>query len=111
MASRWVFVIRGISNPFEVDFISSKEDALGVVVPIPAAPVAGKIFVCALLICVYKKMATIANATLPEQFVFITKNLKKKILFEEDSSVSSIKVDIKMATLKKALLRKRLIEL
>ena len=47
MASRWAFVIRDISNPCVVDFISSAEDAAGVVVPIPALPVEGKIFVWA----------------------------------------------------------------
>jgi len=30
--------------PFEVDFISSNEDESGAVVPIPAAPVDGKVF-------------------------------------------------------------------
>src|SRR5215471_16717460 len=49
--SRCVFVMRDISKPFEVDLISSSEDAWGVVVPIPAAPVAGKMFcACALII-------------------------------------------------------------
>jgi hypothetical protein len=40
--------MRGISIPFVVDFISNSEDPFGVVVPIPAAPVDGKIF-CDLL--------------------------------------------------------------
>jgi hypothetical protein len=39
-------VIREISNPCVEEFNSSKADALGAVVPIPALPVAGKIFVC-----------------------------------------------------------------
>jgi len=43
-----VKVIRGIKTPFVVDFTSSKEDEFGDVVPIPAAPVDGKIF-CDLL--------------------------------------------------------------
>ena len=44
MALRCVCVIRGMSKPFDVDFISSSDDASGVVVPIPAAPFEGKIF-------------------------------------------------------------------
>jgi hypothetical protein len=36
--------MRGIKTPFEVDFISSSDEESGVVVPIPAAPLAGKIF-------------------------------------------------------------------
>jgi hypothetical protein len=42
-----VFIILGIKIPLEVDFISNNDDASGVVVPIPAAPVDGKMFVCA----------------------------------------------------------------
>jgi hypothetical protein len=34
-----------MSIPFAVDFISRIEDTFGVVVPIPALPVDGKIFV------------------------------------------------------------------
>ena len=41
--------MRGIRIPFVVDFISSREDALGVVVPIPTAPVDGNTF-CALAV-------------------------------------------------------------
>ena len=44
---RCAYVIRGISIPCEVDFISRIADALGVVVPMPALPVDGKTFVCA----------------------------------------------------------------
>ena len=47
-----VCVIRGIKIPFVVDFTSNKEDVLGVVVPIPAAPVEGNVFVCA---CAFEK--------------------------------------------------------
>src|SRR5882672_2119670 len=47
IALRCTCVIRGISNPFVVLVISIKEDALGVLVPIPALPLAGNIF-CAL---------------------------------------------------------------
>jgi hypothetical protein len=55
------------------------EEASGVIVPMPAEPVAGKIFVCASMVCTDKKMAAaIANATLQEQFVFITKNFKEE---------------------------------
>ena len=39
--------MRGIKSPLVVDFISSNDDASGVVVPIPTAPVAGNLFVCA----------------------------------------------------------------
>jgi hypothetical protein len=39
--------MREINNPFEVDLISSNDDALGVMVPMPAAPVEGNVFVCA----------------------------------------------------------------
>ena len=45
-ASLCVFIMRGINNPFDVDFIPSAADASGVVVPIPAEPVEGKMFVC-----------------------------------------------------------------
>jgi len=45
--SRFIFDMRGIKIPFDVDFISSSDEALGVVVPMPAAPVDGKVFVCA----------------------------------------------------------------
>jgi hypothetical protein len=47
IASLWFFVILDIKSPFAVEFISKSEEALGVVVPIPAAPVEGKTFVCA----------------------------------------------------------------
>ena len=47
IASRCAFVIRGASNPCEVDCISTIALETGVVVPIPALPDAGKIFVCA----------------------------------------------------------------
>ena len=46
MASRCVLVIRGMSNPFVVDLISSREEASGVRVPMPAEPVEGKVLVC-----------------------------------------------------------------
>jgi hypothetical protein len=39
--------MRDIRRPLEVDLISSSEDALGVVVPMPTAPFAGNVF-CAL---------------------------------------------------------------
>ena len=55
MPSRWFLVILGIKIPFEVDFISSKEEASGVTVPMPALPVDGKMFVCA------KVFATVKN--------------------------------------------------
>ena len=48
MAFRCACVIRDIRMPFDVDFISSNDDAFGVTVPMPAAPVDGKVFVCAL---------------------------------------------------------------
>jgi hypothetical protein len=44
IASALIFSHPGISNPFLVDLISSNEDALGEVVPIPTAPVDGKVF-------------------------------------------------------------------
>ena len=46
IASLCVFVMRGIIKPFDVLFISSKDDASGVVVPKPAEPLKGKVFVC-----------------------------------------------------------------
>ena len=49
IALRWVWVMREIKRPFVVDFTSNKEDASGVVVPMPAAPDEGKIFVCAVI--------------------------------------------------------------
>jgi hypothetical protein len=36
--------MRGVSIPCVVDFISRIEDALGIVVPMPALPLEGKIF-------------------------------------------------------------------
>jgi hypothetical protein len=39
--------MRGISKPFVVLVISIKEDAFGVIVPIPALPVVGNVFVWA----------------------------------------------------------------
>ena len=47
MASRCALVILGISIPFEVETMSRIEEALGVVVPIPAEPVEGNVFDCA----------------------------------------------------------------
>ena len=44
IALRCIKVIRGISIPFVVDFISSNDEAFGDVVPMPAAPVDGKMF-------------------------------------------------------------------
>jgi hypothetical protein len=42
--------MRGISNPLLVDFISSRDDESGVLVPMPAAPAEGNVFVCAFTI-------------------------------------------------------------
>ena len=47
IASRWVLVILGNNTPCVVDFISSRDDAFGALVPIPALPEAGNVF-CAL---------------------------------------------------------------
>ena len=47
MALRCTVVIRGMSNPFDVLTISSKAEEVGAVVPIPALPVDGNVFVCA----------------------------------------------------------------
>ncbi len=44
MALRCAAVMRGISNPFEVLTISSNAEALGVIVPMPALPMPGKMF-------------------------------------------------------------------
>jgi hypothetical protein len=60
MALRCVKVIRGINIPFDVDFTSSKEDRSGDVVPIPAAPFAGKVFCASNL--TQKKITAIAAA-------------------------------------------------
>src|ERR1043165_8146161 len=40
--------MRGINSPLVVDLISRSDEAFGVVVPIPALPVDGKVFVCAI---------------------------------------------------------------
>ena len=47
IALRCACVMRGINKPFVVDFISKSEDAFGAVVPMPAEPVEGKVFVWA----------------------------------------------------------------
>ena len=59
--SRFTLVIRGISKPLLVDFISNNEEAWGIVVPIPAAPVEGKVLVCAATL--RKDMHRIRNIT------------------------------------------------
>ena len=48
IALRCVIVMREMSKPCVVDLISRAEDAAGDVVPIPALPVEGKVFVCPL---------------------------------------------------------------
>ena len=52
MALRCAAVILGISIPCVVDFISRSEDAFGVIVPMPALPVDGNVFVCAWIACI-----------------------------------------------------------
>ena len=47
MALRCVCVMRGISKPFVVDLISNNDELLGVIVPMPAAPLEGNLLVCA----------------------------------------------------------------
>ena len=42
-----ICVIRDMRRPFDVELISKSEEAFGIVVPIPAAPVDGNVFVCA----------------------------------------------------------------
>jgi len=63
---RCVTVIRGISIPCVVLFISRMEDALGVVVPIPALPVAGNVFVCE-----YVPTTNAVNSDVATRFLFI----------------------------------------
>jgi hypothetical protein len=46
--------MRGKSTPLAVEVTSSSDDPLGVVVPIPAAPVVGKVLVCAWAKCEVK---------------------------------------------------------
>jgi hypothetical protein len=58
-----VTVILGTSIPFEVETISRIADALGVVVPMPALPVEGNMFVCASVQWVQTKRAVL-NARL-----------------------------------------------
>ena len=65
IASRCVLVILDINKPFVVEFISSSEDAFGVIVPMPALPVAGNVFVCA---CVYRAIAV--NVAVASRFFF-----------------------------------------
>jgi hypothetical protein len=55
-------------TPLVVDFISNNEEALGAVVPIPAAPVDGNVFVC----------AVVANDSTTK------KNTVQKIIFIKD---------------------------
>jgi len=45
ITSRCALFILGMSMPLLVETISSRDEGLGVVVPIPAAPVEGKMFV------------------------------------------------------------------
>ena len=66
MALRCGCVIRGMSIPCVVDFISRSEDAFGVVVPMPALPVEGNVLVCALPVA-HKKIAAQTN---PTGFIF-----------------------------------------
>ena len=54
MALRCVMVIRGTSIPCVVDFISKIAAAFGAVVPMPALPVVGNVFVCAFVIAAVK---------------------------------------------------------
>lgn len=44
MALRWAVVMRGKSTPLAVLFTSKREEAAGVVVPMPVGPVEGKVF-------------------------------------------------------------------
>lgn len=44
MRLRCESVMRGARKPMEVDLISSSEEVLGEVVPIPTGPIAGKVF-------------------------------------------------------------------
>ena len=72
IASRWLCVILGGSNPCVVDCISNNDDACGASVPIPALPVEGNVFVCAFVFCNDKKMIdAIKNNPGKKYFVFI----------------------------------------
>src|SRR6266700_3583408 len=66
IALRCVIVIRGTSNPFEVEVMSSIEDASGDMVPIPTDPDDGKVF-CAPAKIVESMINPIAMAPTPIQ--------------------------------------------
>ena len=74
---RCVRVIRGISIPCVVLFISRMEDAFGVVVPMPALPVAGNVFVCE-----YVPMIKAVNRAVASRFFFIVVKFFEVKFFE-----------------------------
>ena len=68
--SRFPLLMRGIRRPFVVDFISSSEEAFGVVVPMPTEPVEGKIF-CALVLLISKMHETVTSVVTQEENLFL----------------------------------------
>jgi hypothetical protein len=65
-----VFVIRGIKIPFVVEVTSSKDDALGESVPIPAAPVFGNVFVWAMVLFI-SRHNTIVTGKVIRDFIIL----------------------------------------
>ena len=70
MAFRCVCVIRGNNTPLLVDLTSRSDDAFGVVVPMPAAPVEGKVF-CAVDVIANKMIIIVANSRVLRIFFMI----------------------------------------
>ena len=75
--------MRGIKIPFEVETTSSTDEGSGDVVPIPAEPVAGKVFVCALIMQTLVSAIASVKIFLIKYF-FCEGQLSQKTAFDEN---------------------------
>src|ERR1043166_3078927 len=83
MALRCACVMRGMRIPLLVLFTSSSDEPFGVVVPIPAAPVEGKIFCDCSCLLINKQTIIIKIYLSVLNFVFIKNRIFGLIFFEQ----------------------------
>lgn len=76
MASRCALVIRGIKTPLLVEDTSSSDEELGATVPMPAAPVVGKVFVCENAFSNTRRMLKARNSFTASGVVFMVRFYK-----------------------------------
>jgi len=89
MALRCACVIRGGRKPLVVLFISSSDDALGAIVPIPAAPVVGNVFCACTQLAVNAAAKSSVNIFFMV-YIFVGLRFFKQAMFKKFCKVFSI---------------------